>query len=440
VRWPLSGDKARGRAWTLLLVLGLSLASESDRGAPPLTLMGHARALWAEEIEGDVEVLVEDGLGWARERGVVRRGQHRLWIRWIRSAPISLQTGMHIRARGMRMGAEFLITEADLAEPLIVTEVAIEHRVALLLVNFSDRPIPPYSTETARQVLATTAEFFRENAYGRVSLHGDVFGWFTLPMSSSICDPFRLAEEAHASAIASGIDLAAYDHLVYAFPKSACSWWGMGTIGGAPSSAWINGPLAFEVLTHELGHGLGLSHAHALECGWVALGSECQVLEYGDTVDVMGMGAGHLGAFQKERLGWLREERGELLRATADGLFVLMPYQSGGDGPKALKILRSEEAGHATWYYIEYRPPLGFDRFLQKNSNVSRGVIVRLGIMGGRGGSFLLDMTPETTSWFDPALTIGRSFTDPWTGVTISVREIEGDKVFLAIVGVARGR
>jgi hypothetical protein len=60
--------------------------------------------------------------------------------------------------------------------------------------------------------------------------------------------------------------------------------------------------------------------------------------------------------------------------------------------------------------------------------------------MGGRGGSFLLDMTPETTSWFDPALTIGRSFTDPWTGVTISVREIEGDKVLLAIVGVARGR
>jgi hypothetical protein len=134
--------------------------------------MGHARALWAEEIEGDVEVLVEDGLGWARERVVVRRSQHRLWIRWIRSAPISLQTGMHIRARGMRMGAEFLITEADLAEPLIVTEVAIGHRVALLLVNFSDRPIPPYSTETARQVLATTAEFFRENAYGRVSLHG----------------------------------------------------------------------------------------------------------------------------------------------------------------------------------------------------------------------------------------------------------------------------
>ncbi len=438
---PSSGDEARGRTWALLLVLGLILASDPSRGrACPLALTGHARTSGAEEIEGGVEVLVEDGFGWARERAVVRRGQHRLWIRWIGVAPISLRTGMHIRARGMRMGAEFLITDADLTEPLVVTEVAAEHRVALLLVNFPDRPMPPYPAEAARQVLATASEFFRENAYGRVSLNGDAFGWFTLPMSSATCDPFRLAEEAYALAIASGVEISAYKHLIYAFPKNACSWWGLGTIGGAPSSAWINGTLTVEVLAHELGHGLGLFHSRALDCGWVTLGSECQVLEYGDTVDVMGMGAGHLGAFQKEQLGWLQEERGELLRVTTDGLFRLTPYQIGGGGPKALKVLRSEEAERATWYYIEYRPPLGFDRFLQRNSNVPRGVIVRLGVVGEHGGSFLLDMTPETASWFDPALTVGRSFTDSRTGVTISVLEIEGDRITLAIAGVARGR
>jgi len=34
--------------------------------------------------------------------------------------------------------------------------------------------------------------------------------------------------------------------------------------------------------------------------------------------------------------------------------------------------------------------------------------------------SYILDMTPETTSWYDPALEVGKSFSDPDAGVTIT--------------------
>ncbi|GBC78330.1 hypothetical protein HRbin08_01818 [bacterium HR08] len=350
---------------------------------------------------------------------------------------------MRVRVRGIRRGAHIVVSRATLdeasnAQSARSNEVLGERRVALLLLNFSDRLAPPYSVEVARQVLGAVAEFFRENSYGRLSLAGDVFGWFTLGMSAAACDPFRLAEEAHAIVAASGLDLSGYEHLVYVFPQNACPWWGLATIGGTPAAAWINGRLTFEILAHEFGHGLGLSHSRALECGWVALGTACQVLEYGDTLDVMGMAAGHLSAFHKEQLGWLSEEDASLLPVVADGTFRLAPYQRVGEGPKALKILRSQGAGRATWYYVEYRVPFGFDRFLSRNPNVPRGVIVRLGSWGEREGSFLLDMTPETASWFDPALTVGRTFVDPQTGLTIAVREATEGGAVLVITGIAR--
>jgi len=395
-----------------------------------------------EEREGVLEVLVEDHPQWARRSYALRHGLQRVWLWGDMAAFSSAHTGVWVRVRGVRHGAHFVVTRVDLDEPLErqdqqPIEVPVERRVAVLLLNFSDRAVRPYSVETARAVLMTVADFFRENSYGRLSLVGDVFGWFTLPMSAAVCDPFRLAEAAHAAAATSGVELSAYEHLIYAFPKNACSWWGMGTLGGTPSSAWINGALAFEVLAHEVGHGLGLSHAHALECGWVALGEACQVLEYGDTLDIMGMGAGHVSAVQKERLGWLREGEG-ILRVTEEGTFRLAPYQAKGNEPKALKILKSAnpETGRMMWYYIEYRPPLGFDRFLERNLNIPRGVIVRLGVSDDRGGSFLLDLTPETASWLDPALTLGRSFTDPQSGLTLTVREITESGAWVVVGGI----
>ncbi len=47
-------------------------------------------------------------------------------------------------------------------------------------------------------------------------------------------------------------------------------------------------------------------------------------------------------------------------------------------------------------------------------------MVIRTGSESSGNTSYLLDMTPETTSWTDPALTAGATFSDPDAGVAIT--------------------
>src|SRR5262249_4184014 len=172
----------------------------------------------------------------------------------------------------------------------------------------------------------------------------------------------------------------------------------------------------------EYDHGFGLWHSRSLECGDVSLALDCTVSEYGDTLDVMGSGpTTHFNAFQKERLGWLAP-----LIVTETSTYVLNPYETLGV-PLALKVLKSTDSstGARTWYYLEARKQLGFDRSLAYQ-NMIQGVAVRLGSESGGNTSYLLDMTPNSNSidFLDPALAVGQSFTDPDAGVTLTTESV----------------
>jgi hypothetical protein len=153
------------------------------------------------------------------------------------------------------------------------------------------------------------------------------------------------------------------------------------------------------------------------------IGGTCTSSDYGDNFDTMGSSSYHYNAYQKERLGWLNYNFSPpITTAQTDGIYWLSPYQADTDDPKALKVFKALDAsGRKTNYYLEYRRAIGFDAGLANNSNVMNGVLVRLGTELSGNTSYLIDMTPETSSWSDPALTVGKSYSDPEAGVTFAV-------------------
>jgi hypothetical protein len=69
---------------------------------------------------------------------------------------------------------------------------------------------------------------------------------------------------------------------------------------------------------------------------------------------------------------------------------------------------------------IEARQAIGYDAFMSSWTNVMTGVALHTGSESGGNTTCLLDMTPESSSWYDPALTSSRTFTDSDAGLTLT--------------------
>ncbi|MDP3979068.1 MAG: Ig-like domain-containing protein [Pseudomonas sp.] len=310
-----------------------------------------------------------------------------------------------------------------------------EQKTLMILVNFSDKPEQPWTPTEARGMFDTLDAYIRENSAGRSWLSGEVAGWYTIAQSSTTCDLNNLRYQAQSAAAQDGVALSAHDRFIYIFPKNACGFAGSGTVGGKPTTTYINGAFDLHTLAHEFGHNLGLDHAHALECGASALGSNCSSIVYGDSLDVLGKsngGNGHYNPFHKERLGWLKAS--EVLSVDSSGRFDLLPYADlSGTGARVLKVAKPDDP--TNWYYVDFHQPIGFEaELLDGNSvnvaNITNGVVVRRA--GNSSYSDLLDMTPgsggASSDWMDPALEQGRSFSDGSAGLTLTTTWVDTQK------------
>ncbi len=425
------------RAAATALFLGSLLGINS-----PITVQAQApspRAQQEVSMEGVLEVLHEDRDQGSRYHYFLKTERERIKLD-LQHSHQEHQTGDHVRVRGVKVGQTLALDSDSSIEPLalIAPNTFGPQKTLVILVNFQDNATQPYTPEFAQDVVFnTTSNFHYENSYQQTWLEGDVRGWYTLPISGATCDFNAVYFKAREAAVADGINLSAYNRFIYAFPQtSSCGWWGLGTVGGNPSHAWINGSLQLRVVGHETGHNLGLYHSHALECGAATISGSCSPIEYGDTVDIMGATTGHVNAFQKEWLGWLGYGASPpITTADQSGAYSIDSYESVGSNPKAVKILKATDSttGFKDWYYVEYRQAIGFDSIFSDNPNILNGVVIHTGSESSGDSSYLLDFTPATTSWNDPALGVGQSFQDGSTGVTITLLSADSTGATIAV-------
>jgi gametolysin peptidase M11 len=397
----------------LALIIALLPAAISAQPIPPGEV----------ELDGTVEVLHEDRDAGSRYIYFLNTpAGERLEMIFGANAP-ALITGEQIRARGRRSNGVLALSSGGsvqtLAAPTVLPNTFGGQKTILILVNFYDKATQPYTVATAQSVMNTTSNFDQENSFTQTWLTGvtnsgaaaDVAGWFTINQSYTVCDYSTTASLAEQAATAAGVNLSLYPRRVYAFPQNACTWWGLGSVGGNPSKAWVNGSFQLRVVGHEMGHNLGLYHSHSMSCD----SATCSTSEYGDGWDIMGSSAYHFNAFQKERLGWLNYDVSPpITTVQSDGVYWLSPYEANTSDSKALKILKSiDSSGHITNYYVEYRAGLGFDAG-------AAAVVLHSATEGSGNTSYIWDLD-QTTTTSDWVLNLGQSYSDPMAGVTITL-------------------
>ncbi len=320
-------------------------------------------------------------------------------------------------------------------------------KAAVVLFHYDDTTAEPWTPAQIRSQVDDLDDYYREVSYDALWLEGhldadvDVFGWYTMPIPAAGKGTWNVLSSLESAAAADGYDYSNYDLVFFVHTEPATLWAGQ-WMGDDRLEMWgWNTPVA----AHEGFHAMGIDHANLLSCvdslgSQMSLDGTCVSAGYGDRYDVQGSGLGrHPNVRTKARLGWLCEE--ELATApvhnfgtcryeldpledpTGRLLGVQVPADRGRFDWGSIGF--SPSTGADTYYYLEYRQPLGADEPLAGTEAVE-GVSVRLGsALNDAFLTLLVDEDADGAGGFDEAIVPGESLVDSALGLTI--RTISAD-------------
>ena len=194
------------------------------------------------------------------------------------------------------------------SEPRRVAATGAPKQVTAVVVTQQGRSDSRYTDAEVARIIGAGSDFWADQSGGSVTYAQD---GATVRYASSVgCDkPFDLwAEAAQRAGFTQGADR----YLVLFLPGGGGCAYGLGTIGGGPSSGGYSyvSDASWPALAHEWGHNMSLLHADRGVCGTAQDARSCTEQPYGDLADVMSStstpaAAGNASAYALGRLGLL---------------------------------------------------------------------------------------------------------------------------------------
>ncbi len=447
------------------------------------SLTGHLerRGVW----QGTFEHVISDDLeGRASEsQYYLRSGDSHIRVFLSEGEAVHLRSGERVEVQGVGIGEEVAVESAATmsaasgAAASSGTQTALScnttgpQKVVVILVNFASTALPgTVTTDTVRGILFGNAytnatnspdwsvdDFWQQASDGKLSVdvaNSQVVGPYNLMTDYATCDTNGIRAAAMAAADPY-VNFQNYTRVVVVFPNTGvCSFAGQSTVGcstyssadgsSTASMTWLRADQAanrssgVRLFAHELGHGLGLSHASSRAYSGMALGQlgDAGTLdEYGDKFSAMGFwnfgfyGGPHAATILK----WLSLSTSSstynVQVVETSGTYSVQNYEARPTAVKALRVRRG--TGNNAWLWIEGRKSVG-DYDSQLSSQVFTGALIHYEDSYTGNKTHLLDFTPNSGSGFlDPALPVGSSWTDPYSNLKLTVTA--GDTTSLTV-------
>ncbi len=326
--------------------------------------------------------------------------------------------------------------------------------VLVLLAQINGQPAPG-SAAAVRNIIFTAPNsanaFIQEESFGQLSLtgklrsDGDIYGPYMIQSKQKpdVCDNVGWGSDAEAQFAAGNRDeprdLGQRDRRLPG-ARSATSRASARSaqlhVGTGARHAWINAVADERRADDERRRAraraqlrrrprrrarvLRRRHAYLVQRGVRERSERSSTNQYLDPFDVMGSGLRQENAYHKWESGWLPSA--SVQTVVRSGTYLIAPEESSSERACSCSRCRAWSAGRATGSTSASRSGAGSTTSSRRDPEVN-GVSIRYAnssTMPHPSKSWLIDTTPDTDTFADSALAVGRTYTDTLRGVSIT--------------------
>jgi len=328
-------------------------------------------------------------------------------------------------------------------------------RVLVIAVAFSDINYTLSIDQLKRNWFGTVASYYHEVSLGKLTMTGDVYGWYRLPFPESHYGmDCKGVDDADCSGsdgswqialdavhLAQGqVDFGNYDYFIFVHSgygqessgvkREVWSVTYMSGVNVQTLSRTLSlfsivpelevGGVPIGVYCLEFGHDLGLPDLYNTKTGTAILGP-WELMDRGSwNGDPRGSSPAHMTAWDKIQLGFINGPQLASANPNVTSTFTVDPTEVSSSNVHAIEIPVSSSvvpANASRYYLVEVRSLIGFDVALP-----AEGVLITYVDNNATVGKLhVIDGHPATPDLMDAVWNLGQTFNDSKNGLSITI-------------------